>query len=302
MASIAHAARTRTARTTTALAALIALAGCSQGLTPVGPTGDLTPPDDGSVDPSTPAPSTPDPNEPPLAFAGEDLLGVVAQEIELDGSGSYDPDGDALEFDWTMTSRPVGSSATLINASRTNPSFYADREGAYVITLAVSDGLDVATDQVQVLVEAPNEGPVANSGPDQTVDKGDRVVLNGSASYDPDGDPLDFAWTLVSVPGGSAAALDTDDAALSQFVADQPGVYVAELVVSDGIQSSMADQVRITAVESSDTGCLSCAAAEGELRRRSQRGTYASVGLLGLLQAVFVLRRRRRLVAGGRRG
>jgi hypothetical protein len=240
--------------------------------------------------------ATPVDNEAPLADAGDDIDALVADEVELDGSGSYDPDGDAIDFDWTLLDKPIGSSASLINDTRANPSFYADREGTYLVRLEVHDGTVAATDDVSVYVTAANEGPVSNAGPDQTVEVNDRVVLNGSSSYDPDGDVLAFSWVLVSTPGGSVASLDAPTTALPQFTADIPGLYVVELVVSDSGESSLPDQVRITAQEagSGDGGCFSCAAANQELQRRMRAGDLASAGLVGLLPLLTVLWRRRR--------
>ena len=39
------------------------------------------------------------------------------------------------------------------------------------------------------------KSPVANAGPDQTVNEKTIVTLNGLASYDPDGNPLTYKWT-----------------------------------------------------------------------------------------------------------
>jgi hypothetical protein len=269
---------------------LALLAACSQSIAPGG-TLEVSTPSDG--DPTVTGgddDDAPPANQPPIADAGEDFEAYVTDEVDLDGSGSYDPDGDAIEFEWTLLDRPADSNAELLNDTRPNPSFFADRPGVYLIEVAVNDALSVSTDEVQVLVAAANEGPVANAGPDQTVGVGDRVVLNGSGSYDPDGDPLEFTWTLTATPSGSSAALDSTTTALPQFTADQAGVYVIELTVSDGVDRSPTDQVVITASEATDTGCFSCAMAEQELHRRVQTGHFASAGLLASL---ILLRRRR---------
>ncbi|MEQ1505195.1 MAG: PKD domain-containing protein [Myxococcota bacterium] len=276
--------------------ALVSFAGCSQAIA-VDPSLSVTPTDEGTTDAAAgdddDAVAEPQ-NDPPIADAGDDLTGFVAEEIELDGTASYDPDGDAIQFDWAFVAVPAGSAAIVINESRPSASFYADRVGVYRLELAVSDDLSAAADEVEVVVSAPNEGPVANAGPDQTVDVGEQVVLNGSSSYDPDADPLTFAWTMVTVPGGSSAAIGQPNTALPQFTADVAGVYVIDLVVDDGADASLADQVRVTAQSDTDSGCLSCSAAEDELRRRARTGHLATAALVGLLPVgLFVWRRRR---------
>lgn len=267
-------------------------AACSESVAVDNPSGSApTPSDPAGGDDDDAAPPQ---NQAPVADAGVDFGAMMTDEVELDGSSSYDPDGDAIEFEWELVAVPAGSTATLLNASRPNPSFFADRPGTYAAELAVNDGLVVATDQVLVTVTTPNDGPVANAGPDQSVDAGDRVVLNGSGSYDPDNDPLDFRWTLTSTPAGSAAFLDDPTSALPQFTADLAGVYVVELEVDDGTDLSPADQVLVTASEATDSGCISCATASREVHRRIAAGDVASAGLLSLLPIGLLLWHRRR--------
>lgn len=245
------------------------------------------------TEPSDSAP--PEPNEPPTADAGDDLWGTVPDEIELDGGGSYDPDGDVLNYEWALIEQPSGSTAFLINEHRFDASLYPDRPGTYIAQLAVDDGEYADTDEVTIEVTLENDGPVPNAGPDQSVDVGDRVVLNGSASFDPDDDPLQFSWALISVPQGSAAALDDPTAVLPQFTADRVGTYVAELFVSDGSNvSSFSDQVMIVAQDPADSDCLSCATAQSELSRRWSAGNAASSLGLVLLPWLLLLYQRQR--------
>jgi len=88
--------------------------------------------------------------------------------------------------------------------------------------------------------------PVANAGLPQTVSVGATVQLDGSGSTDPGGLSLTYAWTLVSTPTGSAAVLSSAAAAKPTFVADKAGSYRAQLIVSNGAQSSSAVTVTIT--------------------------------------------------------
>jgi hypothetical protein len=181
-------------------------------------------------------------NEPPVADAGADLTLRVTELAQFDGTASSDPDGDALTYRWTLVERPAASSATLSDPTAAQPTLLVDRPGGFTAQLVVNDGTsDSAPDTVSVTAE--NTPPMADAGPDQTMAVGRMAALDGSGSSDVDGDPLTFAWTLVSVPDGSAAALSDASSVHPAFVIDHPGVYVAELIVHDGTASSLPDRV-----------------------------------------------------------
>jgi len=76
-----------------------------------------------------------------------------------------------------------------------------------------------------ILVEIndePNQPPVANPGKGQTVSSGERVTLNGLASYDPDGGSLQYHWSQVQ--GSKVPLLDPYSAQpkfLAPFVVEE---------------------------------------------------------------------------------
>jgi hypothetical protein len=191
--------------------------------------------------------AAPPANQAPTADAGPDQPGIAeGATVTLDGSGSSDPDGDPLTYAWTLTTVPAGSAAVLGDATAVGPTFVADVVGTYVAELVVNDGtVDSAPDTVTITVDAST--PTANAGPDQYgIAEGDTVTLDGAASSDPNGDPLTYAWTLTSVPTGSAAALSDATVVGPTFVADLKGSYVAQLVVNDGTVDSAPDEVTVT--------------------------------------------------------
>jgi len=188
-------------------------------------------------------------NNPPVANAGANQLVLMGDTVTLDGSGSSDADGDFLTYSWSL-SVPSGSRAMLSDPSAVNPAFIADITGDYVAQLIVNDGLaDSAADTVVVTASAlpVNNPPVADAGLDQSVLVGDTVMLDGSGSSDADGDPITFAWSLTSIPTGSAVTLADPTAITQSFVADVAGDYIVQLIVSDGIDDSTPDSVVVVA-------------------------------------------------------
>nr|MBC8218661.1 PKD domain-containing protein [Planctomycetota bacterium] len=141
---------------------------------------------------------TPAGNQAPIAVAGADQSVRVGSAVQLDGSGSTDPDGDSITYEWTLI-RPGPSAAVLSGTTTAEPTFVADVEGTYKVELQVYDGVLSDFDTVMITAQ-PNKAPTANAGPDQTVSDADGsgsegVVLDGSASDDPDGNVATYKWT-----------------------------------------------------------------------------------------------------------
>ncbi len=92
-------------------------------------------------------------NLPPVANAGPEQVVVVGAPVTLSGSASTDPNGDTLTYQWSLTTRPNLSAATLTNPNTVGPTFTPDLAGFYVATLTVNDSKG-GTHVSRVLIKA----------------------------------------------------------------------------------------------------------------------------------------------------
>ena len=137
-------------------------------------------------------------NDDPAANAGPDQTVYEGSAVTLPGRGS-DPEGESLSYSWSQTEGP---NVTLTGALSPTARFTAPlvtSDVTLTFTLTVTAGGATATDTVAVTVE-----PLvlmANAGPDQVVDEGDAVRLDGTGSTAPLGaPPLSYSWSQT---GGS---------------------------------------------------------------------------------------------------
>ena len=222
-------------------------------------------------------------NQAPIANAGPDQTVNEGALVNLNGSGSSDPNLDPLSFLWTQTAGPA---VTLSNPASTTPTFTAPQVSANTVLtfqLVVNDGLlnsSPDTVNITVLNVNVNQPPVANAGPDQTVNEGALVTLNGASSSDPDGNPLTFAWTQTA---GPAVTLSNPASATPSFTAPQVGantVLTFQLVVSDGSLSN-SDTVNVTVLN------VACGVDLTGTFSKLTRKTYKGKDTLSFTLAIF---------------
>lgn len=126
------------------------------------------------------------PNRPPVAVAGSDKNVARHATVFLDGSASFDPDGDKLYYKWELLAAPQGIPPRVFSGQGTmkNCRFRADILGTYLIALRVYDGkLASKRDVVRIRVQEPPGDPNA------TVNENDIHIVEpvkiGKASLRP---------------------------------------------------------------------------------------------------------------------
>jgi hypothetical protein len=100
----------------------------------------------------------------------------------------------------------------------------------YTLTATNETGTTTATTTITVVI--PNRAPVAEAGSDQSIlTMGTLVTLDGSKSFDPDGDTITYSWDQISGPPVTLSGADT---ANPTFTPTERGeYYVFRLSVSD---------------------------------------------------------------------
>lgn len=185
-------------------------------------------------------------NVPPNADAGPDQMVEIGTLVQLDGSGSFDNEDDALTYQWSIISQPQSSGLSLANPLDVNPRFTPSAVGTYEIQLIVSDGTaESAPDTVTITTFSPNGAPTADAGSDRQGRVLDTISLDGSTSFDPDGDNLSYGWQWAFKPPSSNATLMNATSVVTTFEPDVAGTYTVMLTVTDG-QADAMDTVTVT--------------------------------------------------------
>ena len=187
------------------------------------------------------------PNVNPTANAGPDQsITIPTNAVQLNGSGSFDPDGSIMAYTWTMISGPTQYSISNFDKAATWISNMV--AGTYSFQLTVTDNRGAtARDTVVVVVNPPPPGtnlpPVAVAGGDATINV-NSYTLNSWGTYDPDGSIASYQWTKIAGPAQitiGPAVYAT--ASISNLV---NGTYSFELKVTDNLGLSAKDTINIT--------------------------------------------------------
>ena len=126
-------------------------------------------------------------NQPPVADANGPYSGIVGSAVTFDGTGSSDPDGSIIAYDWDFGDGNTGVGAT--------PTHSYAVDGNYTVTLVVTDdagATDSATSTASI--GAVNQPPVADPNGPYSGTVGVAVVFDGTGSSDSDGSIVSYSW------------------------------------------------------------------------------------------------------------
>ena len=195
-----------------------------------------------------PAPPAPPPrgNHAPKARVSSPAAATVGTIIVLDGSGSFDPDGDRIRLFWVQRSGPRVMSPVATDGGE-RLSFRPTQPGEYAFELSVSDGLlDSEPVRATIRVREGVAPGVADAGADIQATEGELVMLRAR----PYGRSrsLTYHWRQTSGPRVTKFSMPEEpaDGSTVEFTPLEPGEYVFELVVSDATDSSLPDTVKVT--------------------------------------------------------
>ncbi|MEK7561126.1 MAG: S8 family serine peptidase [Patescibacteria group bacterium] len=177
-------------------------------------------------------------NDPPVANAGPDSIASDAdnngqQNVILDGSASYDPDGTITAYSWKEDGIVLGTTAVLSHAFAV---------GAHTVTLIVTDNASVESQDNVIVTVRSNQAPTASAGPDRTNIAGSAITLDGSASSDPDGAIVRYDWDF-----GDGTTAEGNAIVNHTYVTI--GTYTAVLTVTDNGGTTARDEALITVTE-----------------------------------------------------
>ncbi len=162
---------------------------------------------------------------PKAAIIADSYLTYPGYPILFSGLGSSDPQNEILAYAWNFGDGSSGTGAQLIKG-------YA-QAGTYTVSLTVTNtsGRSAST-SITVKIVQPGTVPTANAGGPYGGAIGTPITFNGSASSDPLGQGLTYAWTFGD--GGSATGVSPT------HTYTQPGSYSVTLVVTNtsGISAS----------------------------------------------------------------
>ena len=214
-------------------------------------------------------PGSPADNSPPLCQVGIDQVAVAGDIVALDGTGTIDPDGDELVYEWSVSSRPSSAASRDITDAEllSGATYVPTAPGIHGITLTATEADDGNDETVELScsqhfnLDVRNLPPLCPSSRPVYVSDLADVELDFSGATDPDGDELTFEWRWPlsdGEPRCGDADFSSTDGPTTTVLRDQPGQHTVKVSVSDGIEECEAEIVILSTCNDEYSTELSC--------------------------------------------
>jgi len=201
-------------------------------------------------------------NSPPLIVACcagtwevGSLVPLTAEVTDLENQGP-------LDLEWNVLVAPAGSRAVLSDPASNATTVSLDRPGVFVIGFTATDPFGAWTHASLLLTSDLAPVPLVSVLPAGRLSAGTSITLDARDSYDPEGDPMTFAWSIEDWPGrsdGSAIpSLALLTPALGSLIASTPGRYTVRLAVNDSHGASAAREIVLDATNAAPKITLFC--------------------------------------------
>ena len=167
-----------------------------------------------------------------------------------------DTDTGARDLTWSLTGGADRAKFAIASAGALSFAVAKDYEapddlntdGAYQVTVQVSDGANTDSADLTVTLANVNEAPTAGAGDDQTSVVQDSTVTLAGSGTDPDADDtLSYAWTKTA---GPAVTLNNAETATATFTAPSglttDAAFTFKLKVTDAGGLFHEDSVAVT--------------------------------------------------------
>jgi hypothetical protein len=172
----------------------------------------------------------------PVADAGGPYTVSVGEDLLLNGSGSYDPDGFLIRYSWSFGDGTSGTGATVVHRYL--------RAGTFAVTLTVVDNLGASASNMTVTrVTVSNHPPSAPwiAGPSEGVKATPYTYVFGCT--DPDNDDLTYRIDWGDGVTYQVGAFSSGASFVLQHRWESPGVYNITVTASDGQLSASSVKV-----------------------------------------------------------
>jgi len=177
-------------------------------------------------------------------------LGI--DSLGLDARTSQPPTGETgeLDYQWSIVEKPLNSTGYITNNERSQATLHLDIIGEYKLQLTVSyAGVKSQPTIIIVTVSEGDLAPMAKAE-DITIEIGQDVLLDGSASHDPEGNALQYRWKWSSSPvepkGVPVPDLTDATTAIARFTPVAAGNYNVKFFVFDGARKSEEKEITVT--------------------------------------------------------